>query len=103
MRKLQNCLSAASALAVALVLGAGCTTADASLHVVNNSDFVIEELYLTDVGSRDWGPNLLGSRPLVPGEDLIIDVECGYYDALLIDEDGVDCELHDLDLCLNEA
>lgn len=102
MRKLQTCLSAASAIAVAIVLGAGCT-AESSLHVVNNSDFEIDELYLTDVGNRDWGPNLLGNDPLRVGEDLVIDVPCGYYDALLVDEQGVGCELDNLDLCLNDA
>ncbi|MDQ3367089.1 MAG: hypothetical protein M3680_16820 [Myxococcota bacterium] len=40
---------------------------------------------------------------LLPDEELVLGVDCGFYDALLVDEDGVDCELRDLDLCLNEA
>jgi len=93
-------------IAGALVLATGCTisgTADASLLVVNDSDFVIEELYLTDIGSGSWGRNLLAGDVLYPGEELLLAVECGYYDALLVDEDGVDCEIHDIDLCLNDA
>jgi hypothetical protein len=104
MRKLSACISAAIAIPAALALGTACTTsAGASLHVINDSDYVIVELYLTDVGSGQWGPNLLGNNPLRVGEDLFIDVQCGNYDALLVDEKNVDCELHGLDLCLNNA
>ncbi|MDB4961755.1 MAG: hypothetical protein JWP01_1754 [Myxococcales bacterium] len=86
----------------------GCTTddgfvADASLRVVNNSDFVIEQIYLTDTGSSTWGPNLLGGDVLFPDEELLLGVNCDFYDALLVDEDGVECEINDIDLCLNDA
>jgi len=30
-------------------------------------------------------------------------VACDTYDARLVDETGVDCQLRDLDLCLNDA
>jgi hypothetical protein len=102
-------LCASLLAAAAASFAAGCTVeegpgpADASLTVINNSDFVIEEIYLTDVDARGWGANLLGGDVLFPGEDLILDVDCGFYDALLIDEDGVECELESIDLCLNDA
>jgi hypothetical protein len=76
---------------------------DASLLVVNDSDFVIEEIFLTDVGSPTWGPNLLRGEVLFPDEELLLGVDCGFYDALVVDEDGVDCEINSLDLCLNDA
>lgn len=76
---------------------------DASLLVVNESDFAITELYLTEVDNPDWGPNLLGFDALLPGEDFLLGVDCDFYDALLIDEDGVECELVGIDLCLNDA
>lgn len=82
---------------------AGDGIADATLEVANDSNYVIEELYLTDVNSASWGSNLLRGDVLFPDESIILGVECGYYDALLVDEDGVDCELRDLDLCLNDA
>jgi hypothetical protein len=93
----------------ALAAAAGCvasddsTINDASLRVTNQSDFAISEIYLTDVGSRDWGPNLLRGDVLLPGEDLVLGVDCGRYDALLVDETGVDCEIDNVDLCLNDA
>jgi hypothetical protein len=83
---------------------AGCDdTTDASLRVINRSDFAIVEIHVTPVGSPTWGPNLLGDDPLEPGESLVLGVACDFYDALLVDEDGVDCEIRDLDLCLNDA
>lgn len=78
-------------------------TAGASLTVVNDSDFVIYEIYLTETDNPDWGPNLLRGDVLYPDEELLLGVPCDYYDALLVDEDGVDCEVHDIDLCQNNA
>ena len=85
---------------------AGCSSGnatDASLHVQNSSDFSIVEIRVTSVGSTTWGPNLLGGDILAPGETLTIDVTCGTYDALLVDESGVDCQLHSVDLCFGDA
>ena len=79
------------------------TDPGASLAVVNDSDFVIEEIYLTDVGSPTWGPNLLRGDVLFPGEEVLLGVGCDYYDALVVDEDGVECEINDIDLCGNDA
>ena len=93
-------------IASAIVLAAGCVDdgrADSSLRVVNSSDFVIVALYLTDVGSSTWGSNLLDGDALYPNEELTLDVSCGYYDALLVDEQGVDCEVRGVNLCLNDA
>ncbi|MDX2087968.1 MAG: hypothetical protein SFX73_08965 [Kofleriaceae bacterium] len=76
---------------------------DSSLLVINESDFVITDVYLTEVDNPDFGPNLLFGDVLLPGEDLLLGVDCGFFDALVIDEDGVECRLFDLDLCLNDA
>jgi hypothetical protein len=101
-------LAPALAALVTASFAGGCAVqgdgiADSTLEVRNDSDFVIEEIYLTDVDSSSWGANLLGGDVLFPDESFTLGVDCGYYDALLVDEDGVDCELHDLDLCLNDA
>ena len=75
----------------------------ASLTVWNQSDFALTEIYLTDVGSPTWGPNLLRGDVLLPGEQLTLGVLCDTYDALIVDEDGVDCEINSIDLCFNDA
>ncbi len=85
-------------------LAAGCSSSsEATLHVENRSDFAIVQLHVTPVGNPDWGPNLLGSTILAPGDSAVLDVSCGTYDALLVDEAGVDCQVHSIDLCLNHA
>jgi hypothetical protein len=95
------------ALALGLVVATGCSSGssgpDASLRVENRSDFAIVEIRVTSVGSSTWGPNLIEGDVLAPGESLTLGVDCGFYDALLIDQDGVDCQLHNVDLCLNNA
>jgi hypothetical protein len=101
-------------LSLALVISAACVAPaciieaddddDASLLVVNESDFAIVELFLTAVDDPDWGPNLLRGDELFPGESIeIVDIRCDFYDALLVDEDGVECELFSIDLCFDDA
>jgi hypothetical protein len=76
---------------------------DSTLRVQNSSDFAIEDLRVTSVGSSSWGSNLLRDGRLEPGDTITLDVNCGTYDAMLVDEDGVTCELNSVDLCLNDA
>ncbi len=104
-RLLTPLLAAAASLAVAAGCADGGTTviADASLVVVNESDDAIYEIYLTGAADPDWGPNLLRGDVLRPDEELILGVNCDFYDALLVDEAGAECELLDLDLCLGDA
>ncbi len=99
-------LCATLALSLVAACGGGGTTTvieDSSLVVDNQSDFVIEEVYLTGVGNASWGPNRLAGDVLYPDETLTLGVTCGTYDALLVDEDGIDCEINSIDLCLNDA
>jgi hypothetical protein len=90
------------AVVASVAFATGCAD-HATLHVHNQSDFSITEIHVTDIGNPSWGPNLLDGDTLEPGESLTLGVACGTYDALLVDEQGVDCEIHDIDLCLNHA
>ncbi|MEJ7597958.1 MAG: hypothetical protein WKG01_08635 [Kofleriaceae bacterium] len=76
---------------------------DATLTVVNQSDYTIAELYLTASFESGWGPNQLGGDVLLPDEEITLGADCDFYDAMLVDEDDVECEIYDLDLCLNDA
>jgi hypothetical protein len=87
-------------LVTAALLGA-CTTS--SISVDNESSFTITELYLTDINASSWGPNLVSGNQLIPGDTVRIDTTCGTYDAMLVDETGVTCELNAIDLCLDNA
>ena len=76
----------------------------ASLQVVNDSNFTIEELYLTEVDNPNWGPDLLRGDVLFPGEDIVlVDINCDFYDAQMVDETSAMCTVRDVDLCENDA
>ena len=96
-------------LAVALAtLSTGCIVSaddnsDSTLLVVNQSDYVIDTLNLVDVGNPSWGRNYVPDG-LFPDEDILLDnIRCDYYDARLIDADGVECTIYDIDLCFDDA
>ncbi|MBX3160656.1 MAG: hypothetical protein KF773_32115 [Deltaproteobacteria bacterium] len=93
---------------LALVGAAGCNNDDddlveAALIVSNQSDFTIEQIFLTEVDNPNFGPNLIAGEVLLPGEELTLGVNCGTFDVLIVDEAGVECTLHALDLCANAA
>ena len=101
-------------LASTLLLGAACggggdddvivDDSDSTLLVVNESDFVIEEIYITDVDSSGWGPDLTGGDILLPEEEMLLtDIPCDFYDVLMVDETGLECEVLDIDLCFDDA
>lgn len=94
-----------SIASVLLVAGGGCVVSDSdsSLLVSNHSDFEIHEMYVTDVGSPTWGPNLLHGDILFPGESMTLGLACGTYDAMLIDETDAVCEVSSIDLCFEDA
>jgi hypothetical protein len=86
-------------------IASGCVVQDShgDLSVINSSDVAIEELYVTDIGSPTWGANLLGGVPLLPDETITLDVRCGTYDSLLVDQSGSHCQLSSIRLCGDDA
>jgi hypothetical protein len=93
-------------LALLAVTGAGgCIIVDdggdSSFTVDNQSDYVLTEVRIAEVGDRSWGPNLLPDV-LFPGEALTIHgIDCGDYDVLVRDDTGVDCILGNIELCFD--
>jgi len=91
---------ALTALATACIIT---TSNDSTLTVDNESSYVLTQVHVADPGDPTWGPNLLGGSPLYPGDSLTVSLDCGYYDVLIVDQDGFDCTLYDLDLCFDDA
>jgi hypothetical protein len=97
----------AAAIAIASATATGCVVSDdgdppdATFTISNRSSYWLDEIRLAPIDSRSWGQDLVDS--LAPGEDLLItDIRCGTYDVLVIDDTGVSCELHDIDMCAND-
>jgi hypothetical protein len=98
-------LAAFVAITGSLLAAPGCIIVaddDSSLTIDNASDFVIEEINVTEIDNPDWGPNLIPER-LLPDETVTIGLDCDVYDARLIDEDNVACFLDGIDLCFDDA
>lgn len=74
-----------------------------ALRVQNQSGVAIVEIHVTSVGSTTWGPNLISGTTLQPGNSLTVAVACDQYDALLVDEAGDKCTIHNVDLCASHA
>jgi hypothetical protein len=76
---------------------------DSTLTIVNDSDFVLTEIRVarTDV-NEPYGPNLIPAD-LFPGEEIVIGLDCDFYDVQIVDELGAVCELIDFDLCFDDA
>lgn len=90
-------------ICVLLAALASCVSDEATLTVENHSDFVIVDIRLTEIDNPSFGPNLLDGDVLLPGEEITLGTDCGTFDARVIDETGAQCDLFDLDLCLNDA
>ncbi len=76
---------------------------DSTLSVVNDSDYTLIDIAVTPTGSRTWGPNLAPPGGLYPDEIITISLDCGTYDARVIDDLGAECILSRLDLCYQDA
>lgn len=72
---------------------------DGLLVIDNDSSFDLYEIYVTPVDVYDWGPDRLDGDILRPDERLTLGLGCDYYDALVVDEYGHECEIRDLDVC----
>lgn len=92
------------AVAVAGAGAAGAARSDSELEIVNRASWDIYELYLSPVEDEEWGPDQLGGGVLESGASfLLYDIPCGDYDILLVDEDGDECTVEDVDLCGDSA
>jgi hypothetical protein len=87
------------------ILSGGCVISgnDSSLTIHNSSQYAIVEINLTPTDAVTWGPNLLGSDWLYPGDDITIDfIDCDYYDVRLVDDTYAECIINDVDFCFSD-
>ncbi len=70
----------------------------ATVEFVNQSSWEIHEIYFSPASNRNWGDDYLGSEVLEKGDALTLtDIEAGTWDVMLVDEDGDQCVLEDID------
>ena len=75
---------------------------DPSYTVVNNTGQTLELLFVSPVGSRDWGPDRLASRPLPSGSSRLVRLDprdgCRQ-DLRAVFRDGTVQDLRDANTC----
>lgn len=77
---------------------------DSTITVINDSVYVIEELYIYEDGFEpDF--EFLGGDPLFEGDSITVEVDCGTYtiEVVAVDEVGpFDCRLEGVNVCLSD-
>jgi hypothetical protein len=77
---------------------------DSTLTIENESSYAFAEINLSPEDSTNWGSDLLGADILEPGELLEVSgVACDVYDIRIVDDEGDECVLASVDLCLDNA
>ena len=88
------------AIGVVLAIAFTVTAAANSVTVFNQTKWVLTHFYLSPVDEAEWGPDQLGSEVIGTGESFEINnIPCDYYDVRLIDEDGDECIVAEVDIC----
>jgi len=74
---------------------------DSVVTVRNNSLWEIHQMYLSSVDEEEWGPDQLGEQIIDAegGGFKLSGVPCDSYDVRLVDEDGDECVVREVDLC----
>ena len=72
----------------------------ATVKIINASNWEIHHIYLSSSDDRHWGEDLLGDDILAKGDSLnLSNISCDLYDIQVVDEDGDECVIEEVDLC----
>lgn len=97
-------LAFAAALLCVLTLPSVAAPKKATVRIVNQSQWELHHIYLSAIDDDGWGPDRLGKDVLAKGEALTIaGIACGLYDVKVVDADGDECIVEEVDLCGNRS
>lgn len=72
----------------------------ATIKVVNQSKWEIHHLYLSSTSDHQWGPDQLGDEVILTGKSFkLTNIDCDDYDIRVVDEDGDECVIEEVNLC----
>ena len=94
-------LLAAVALATAPAAAQAQKKKKATVTLQNKSSYAIHALYMTPHESDDWGRDQLGDHVIEArkGTFRLTDIPCNAYDVRLMDADGDECVVEEVDVC----
>jgi hypothetical protein len=87
-------------LALSFVLPIAAFAENATVTVINKSDWSIEHFFLSSSEEEEWGPDQLGEEVIGTDESFKLNnIPCDTYDVQLIDEAGDECIVPEVDIC----
>ena len=87
-------------LVCALALPSFAAPKKATVKIINQSKWEIHHIFLSSVDDEEWGPDQLGEDVLAKGDSITITaIPCDLYDVKVVDEDGDECVIEEVDLC----
>lgn len=97
----------AAIVAAGLMLGASSAAnaddEDRRVRIVNNTSVAMMEFYASSIAAKTWEEDILGKDVLVPGDDVVIDIDDGssacLYDFKAVFLDGDEVTDEDVDVC----
>ena len=73
---------------------------NANVTIMNFSKWKIHELYLSESEQENWGVERLQGRIIATnGEFTLTNLACDIYDVRIVDEDGDECVIEQVELC----
>jgi hypothetical protein len=86
--------------AAALLISLPAQAQKARLMITNQSNWEIHQFYLSPVDSDEWGQEWLAGQVIGRGQtQTMLGIRCDAYDVKLVDEDGDECVVHQVDFC----
>lgn len=77
---------------------------NATVKIINQSKWEIHHVYLSRTEDESWGPDQLEDQILAKGQTITItNIPCDLYDVKVVDEDGDECIIEEVDLCGNNS
>ena len=90
------------ALACLLVVVTAVSAFAAELTVLNSSDYVIHQLYVSSTAERNWGTDQLGKHIINRAERFTLrNIPDGAYDLRIVDEDDNECIVNNVQVSGN--
>jgi hypothetical protein len=90
----------ATALIAVAVLPIAALAAGANVTIKNKSEWAIQNFFLSPIEQEKWGADQLGDEVIGTGEQFTLTgVPCDAYDVKLVDEDGDECVVTEVDIC----
>lgn len=100
---LLGCMTPAPATGVVVAGSSGGDSAS-SITFRNRSRWDIYRINMSPVSQSTWGVDHLGSNILRAGQDFTLNnIPCNNYDLRLIDEDGDQCVVNNINVCAENS